>query len=568
MAKLTRISIGGVPITVNANYAPQFQGLLSDLAASGYDIGKDSGGYNYRTIAGTNKLSNHAFGNAIDVNWNRNARGTRGDIPAELARSLAKKHGLTWGGDWKNPDPMHFEVAGGSASHTHGADMPTYKDVGGQVPQMAPGSSPADVARAQQMAKFLMSQGQGTPKHWAEALGNAMSTLVGGLWAEQGSRGEKAGEQSANAALAQALMGGGTPDYGALMQNPRTRDIGVKMALAEREIARKQADPLYRARIEEAQANAALARSGAGAQAELMGAGQGMPPQAPVAPQPPQAAVPPPTEGAGRFANANILPPVTVEQPLMVEYAGQKFPLQKAQRLQAALAATKPKVAEALGKEIAKVTRLRDMEKLGLDPESAEGQVYLMTGKVPTKAYEKMANESKKAERGRNIVAGLEDINKMTTTYDDASFENALGPYQGAEPDSLAGAVPINIARGVGQVMNFFEGGKNTPSEVRASIAGATEALAAAIKPFIRAPGEGPWTDADQARLVAVVGNLPQASTKEEFKRRLNGVRDRVSANFGIDLPFDAFAGGKDTKDTTKNEGWRTVGGRRIREVR
>lgn len=108
----------GVPFTVAKDAAPKFEALLNDLEASGYPIrGDQSGGYNYRTIAGTNTLSNHAHGNAVDVNWSENARGTAGNIPPGLARDLAAKHGMTWGGDWKNPDPMHFEIAGAHGGH-------------------------------------------------------------------------------------------------------------------------------------------------------------------------------------------------------------------------------------------------------------------------------------------------------------------------------------------------------------------------------------------------------------------------------------------------------------------
>jgi hypothetical protein len=130
-AQLMRIqSAGGAPFTVDDAHAPKFKGLLDDLEAAGYRVDPgQSGGYNPRNIAGTNKPSNHAFGKAIDINWTNNARGTQGNIPPELARSLAQKHGLRWGGDWKNPDPMHFEVAGPDEHsphpHTHGPAQST-----------------------------------------------------------------------------------------------------------------------------------------------------------------------------------------------------------------------------------------------------------------------------------------------------------------------------------------------------------------------------------------------------------------------------------------------------------
>ena len=101
----------GAQFSVAADHADRFQALVNDLEAAGYPIKpQQSGGYNPRNIDGTNTPSPHAFGRAIDVNWTENARGQRGAIPEALARDLASKHGLTWGGDWKNRDDMHFEV--------------------------------------------------------------------------------------------------------------------------------------------------------------------------------------------------------------------------------------------------------------------------------------------------------------------------------------------------------------------------------------------------------------------------------------------------------------------------
>ena len=121
---LTHILLpSGVGVTVAKSAAPQFQGLLSDLEAEGYTLDpKTTGGYNPRNIAGTNIPSQHAYGLAIDVNWQANPRGanTSATIPPDLARKLAAKWGLTWGGDWQGStrDPMHFEVAqGGSSDH-------------------------------------------------------------------------------------------------------------------------------------------------------------------------------------------------------------------------------------------------------------------------------------------------------------------------------------------------------------------------------------------------------------------------------------------------------------------
>lgn len=110
----TIVGPNGQKWQVFAQAAPAFEGLLKDLHDNGYDA-KSSGGFNYRTIRGSNKLSQHAFGNAIDINAATNPmlRGQlKTDMPATIAE-IAAKHGLEWGGNWKNrPDPMHFEWKG------------------------------------------------------------------------------------------------------------------------------------------------------------------------------------------------------------------------------------------------------------------------------------------------------------------------------------------------------------------------------------------------------------------------------------------------------------------------
>jgi hypothetical protein len=63
----------------------------------------------------TDKLSNHSSGTAIDLNATQHALGKVGTFESgkvPMIRALAKKYGLTWGGDYKNrKDEMHFEVA-------------------------------------------------------------------------------------------------------------------------------------------------------------------------------------------------------------------------------------------------------------------------------------------------------------------------------------------------------------------------------------------------------------------------------------------------------------------------
>jgi hypothetical protein len=242
MTGLTKLD--GYGITVGSPYADKFKGLLDDLAAAGVKIDpRQSGGYNYRNIAGTNRLSNHAYGRALDVNWNDNARGTPGKIDPTLARTLAQKHGMVWGGDWSNPDPMHFEIAGalnaagGQHNHSHGTTPTPTSPPGtaaGAAPMAYAGATPDSVAQARAMAKALMSQGlSGQPvQHWTQALGRVLQAGVGSMWDSQANTGEKEGKASANVALAQALAADPKNPQAAiapLAGNPWTQDLGQEL---------------------------------------------------------------------------------------------------------------------------------------------------------------------------------------------------------------------------------------------------------------------------------------------------------------------------------------------------
>lgn len=85
----------------------------------------NSSAFNYRLIKGTDRLSNHSFGTALDLNPRQNPYYARdGKVYPEGARydlsvpgtvtpevvALFKQRGWTWGGDWRIPvDYQHFE---------------------------------------------------------------------------------------------------------------------------------------------------------------------------------------------------------------------------------------------------------------------------------------------------------------------------------------------------------------------------------------------------------------------------------------------------------------------------
>lgn len=89
---------------------------LNELPSEYQKYLKNIGGtFVWRNIAGTDRLSNHSFGTALDINtkysdywkWNKNLRYTN-RIPIEIVE-IFEKYGFIWGGKWYHYDTMHFE---------------------------------------------------------------------------------------------------------------------------------------------------------------------------------------------------------------------------------------------------------------------------------------------------------------------------------------------------------------------------------------------------------------------------------------------------------------------------
>jgi hypothetical protein len=114
---LTKITTaGGHSLTVNRESAPYFKGFLEELEKGGAPIHQSAlGGYNFRNKVGASGLSQHAYGNAIDVNQlGRNV--TTGDF-AKWVQShrdefnAAERKWHMYGGERFN-DFGHFEWGG------------------------------------------------------------------------------------------------------------------------------------------------------------------------------------------------------------------------------------------------------------------------------------------------------------------------------------------------------------------------------------------------------------------------------------------------------------------------
>jgi len=100
------------------------------IVAYGWDddvsmVANNTSAFNYRVIFGTDRLSNHSYGCAIDINPVQNPYIQRGGtivppgarydstqpgtVTVEIA-DLFESYGWDWGGDWKDrKDWQHFE---------------------------------------------------------------------------------------------------------------------------------------------------------------------------------------------------------------------------------------------------------------------------------------------------------------------------------------------------------------------------------------------------------------------------------------------------------------------------
>lgn len=91
-----------------------------------------AGTFNCRVIAGTNRLSAHSYGIAIDISvkhanywrWSKQgARAYRNSVPYEIVE-IFEKHGFIWGGKWYHFDTMHFEYRPELLTGTGGGGVP------------------------------------------------------------------------------------------------------------------------------------------------------------------------------------------------------------------------------------------------------------------------------------------------------------------------------------------------------------------------------------------------------------------------------------------------------------
>lgn len=119
---LIPIDFLGTRVRVHRKVAPQFLAVarrLTNALAKDSSLGpflKNLGGtFVWRNIAGTQRLSAHAYGVSLDLNpklttywrWSRTSRW-QNKVPQAIVDAF-EAEGFIWGGRWYHYDTMHFE---------------------------------------------------------------------------------------------------------------------------------------------------------------------------------------------------------------------------------------------------------------------------------------------------------------------------------------------------------------------------------------------------------------------------------------------------------------------------
>ena len=170
--------------------------------------------------------------------------------------------------------------------------------------------------------------------------------------------------------------------------------------------------------------------------------------------------------------------------------------------------------------------------------------------KAEAEARAKAKGEADASRIGESRVAeqfagGLSQLKRLPDEFGPRAFERALGPWQATSPETegvgsaVAAAVnwlPQQAARASAEFGSWAEGGA-APTEVRDRVETVTKNLAAVMKPLIRKPGEGAWSDKDQANLEAQIGLLSRSRNVEEYNRRVDDIKENVSKVFLVDVP-------------------------------
>jgi hypothetical protein len=120
---LVSVPLGAGSVRVHERVAPGLRRVAEKLRALSARqpsvaaaLRKPAGGFADRRIAGTDRVSAHAFGIAVDIDtrvsdywrWAKPGARWRNRVPPEVVEAF-ESEGFIWGGRWFHFDTMHFE---------------------------------------------------------------------------------------------------------------------------------------------------------------------------------------------------------------------------------------------------------------------------------------------------------------------------------------------------------------------------------------------------------------------------------------------------------------------------
>jgi hypothetical protein len=144
---------GGRVVRVHERALPAFQQVTANLAAESakgnfYDV-RITGSWVWRRVGGSWRMSTHAFGSTIDINWDTNPYSSANvlvtDMPEWFIQAW-RDAGFCWGGDWQTiKDSMHFSWKGPLRTPGYGSLPTPYAPItaAGDYTQVPYGSSTA-----------------------------------------------------------------------------------------------------------------------------------------------------------------------------------------------------------------------------------------------------------------------------------------------------------------------------------------------------------------------------------------------------------------------------------------
>jgi hypothetical protein len=112
-------SIGPLKVTLLKPALVSLKAIFAEIAKTQPDL--IQGASNLGTLCvrttrpapgGSGRLSAHAFGTAIDIAFGHKGPSLWDNASQSRAAPFFERAGWTWGGRWKQPDPIHFEVGG------------------------------------------------------------------------------------------------------------------------------------------------------------------------------------------------------------------------------------------------------------------------------------------------------------------------------------------------------------------------------------------------------------------------------------------------------------------------